>query len=74
MSEASIRAKADTLDGLKENVIVGHLIPAGTGVRKYLDYVITSKEELQQVEASKEAKTVAEKAGSASYRKARWSV
>jgi len=74
LSEASIRAKADTLDGLKENVIVGHLIPAGTGVRKYLDYVITSKEELQQVEASKEAKTVAEKAGSGSYRKARWSV
>jgi DNA-directed RNA polymerase subunit beta' len=73
LSEASIRAKADTLDGLKENVIVGHLIPAGTGVRKYLDYVITSKEELQQVEASKDAKT-AEKAGSASYRKARWTV
>ena len=67
----SIRAKADTLDGLKENVIVGHLIPAGTGVRKYLDYVITSKEELQQVEASKDAKA-AEKVGS--YRKARWSV
>jgi DNA-directed RNA polymerase subunit beta' len=71
LSEASIRAKADTLDGLKENVIVGHLIPAGTGVRKYLDYVITSKEELQQVEASKDAKA-AEKVGS--NRKARWSV
>jgi DNA-directed RNA polymerase subunit beta' len=70
-TEASIRAKADTLDGLKENVIVGHLIPAGTGVRKYLDYVITPKEELQAIEAAKTAKE-AEKVGS--YRKARWSV
>ena len=59
------------MEGLKENVIVGHLIPAGTGVRKYLDYQITSKEELQQIETSKDART-AEKA--ASYRKARWTV
>ena len=49
MSEAAIRAKADTLEGLKENVIVGHLIPAGTGVRKYQDYIVTSKEDLQQL-------------------------
>jgi hypothetical protein len=47
------------------------LIPAGTGVRKYLDYQITPKEELQQIEASREAKAT-EKAGS--YRKARWTV
>ena len=33
LSEASIRGKRDTLNGLKENVIVGHLIPAGTGQR-----------------------------------------
>ncbi len=69
LSEASIRAKVDTLDGLKENVIVGHLIPAGTGVRKYADYVVTSKEELQTLETAKESKA-ADKVGG--YRKARW--
>ena len=72
LSEASIRAKQDCLEGLKENVIVGHLIPAGTGVRKYLDYQITSKEELQQIETSKDARA-AEKSSN-SYRKARWTV
>ncbi len=35
LSEASIRGKTDILNGLKENVIVGHLIPAGTGLRRY---------------------------------------
>ena len=48
LSEASIRAKADTLEGLKENVIVGHLIPAGTGVRRYQDILVNSKEEAEQ--------------------------
>jgi DNA-directed RNA polymerase subunit beta' len=50
LSEASIRAKQDTLDGLKENVIVGHLIPAGTGVRRYLDILVTSADEVKQLE------------------------
>jgi DNA-directed RNA polymerase subunit beta' len=45
LSEASIRAKADTLDGLKENVIVGHLIPAGTGRRHYENILVNSSEE-----------------------------
>ena len=49
LSEASIRAKADTLEGLKENVIVGHLIPAGTGVRRYLDILVNSKDEMEQI-------------------------
>jgi DNA-directed RNA polymerase subunit beta' len=35
---------------LKENVIVGHLIPAGTGVRRYLDILVTSAEEVKQLE------------------------
>jgi len=48
LSEASIRAKADTLEGLKENVIVGHLIPAGTGVRRYQDILVSSKDEAEQ--------------------------
>jgi DNA-directed RNA polymerase subunit beta' len=51
LSEASIRAKVDTLDGLKENVIVGHLIPAGTGLRKYKDILVTPADELKQLEA-----------------------
>jgi DNA-directed RNA polymerase subunit beta' len=71
LSEASIRAKSDGLDGLKENVIVGHLIPAGTGVRKYQDYIITSKEELQQIETAKEQQAQQKVGG---YRKARWIV
>ncbi|RMG61467.1 MAG: DNA-directed RNA polymerase subunit beta' [Bacteroidetes bacterium] len=37
LSEAAISAKTDDLNGLKENVIVGHLIPAGTGLRRYQD-------------------------------------
>lgn len=45
LSEAAITAKTDELIGLKENVIVGHLIPAGTGQRKYRDLIVGSKEE-----------------------------
>ncbi|MFN8689353.1 MAG: hypothetical protein ACK5XL_05070, partial [Cyclobacteriaceae bacterium] len=40
LSEAAIRGKADTLAGLKENVIVGHLIPAGTGQRRFNDLIV----------------------------------
>jgi DNA-directed RNA polymerase subunit beta' len=47
LSEASIRGKRDTLNGLKENVIVGHLIPAGTGQRKYGNMVVANKEEYE---------------------------
>ncbi len=54
LSEASIRGKADTLEGLKENVIVGHLIPAGTGVRRYVDLIVGSKDELEVVTESRE--------------------
>ncbi|RZJ90929.1 MAG: hypothetical protein EOO60_08470, partial [Hymenobacter sp.] len=46
LSEAAIRGKADELLGLKENVIVGHLIPAGTGLREYQGVEVSSKEEL----------------------------
>jgi DNA-directed RNA polymerase subunit beta' len=54
LSEAAVRAKRDHLEGLKENVIVGHLIPAGTGARCYTEYVISSKEEAEQMQESKE--------------------
>ena len=55
LSEAAIRGKADFLRGLKENVIVGHLIPAGTGSRVYNDMIVGSKEEYDSLVASKEA-------------------
>lgn len=54
LSEASIRGKADRLKGLKENVIVGHLIPAGTGMRRYENMIVTSKKEYDALVASKE--------------------
>lgn len=47
LSEAAIRGKADGLNGLKENVIVGHLIPAGTGQRKFNDLLVTHKDEYE---------------------------
>jgi len=42
LSEAAIFGKSDTLEGLKENVICGHLIPAGTGQREYENILVTS--------------------------------
>ncbi|MFH6984018.1 DNA-directed RNA polymerase subunit beta' [Marinoscillum sp. 108] len=54
LSEASIRGKADYLSGLKENVIVGHLIPAGTGNRNFLNHIVTSNEDYENLVAAKE--------------------
>jgi DNA-directed RNA polymerase subunit beta' len=54
---ASIQAKSDELRGLKENVIVGHKIPAGTGLRKYDDIIVGSREEYEEIMASKETMT-----------------
>lgn len=54
LSEASIRGKADHLLGLKENVIVGHLIPAGTGMRRFHSVIVGSKEEYDALVTSKE--------------------
>ena len=45
LSVASINGKQDSLEGLKENVIVGHLIPAGTGLKQYEDLIVGSQEE-----------------------------
>jgi DNA-directed RNA polymerase subunit beta' len=53
LNEAAISAKEDHLLGLKENVIVGHLIPAGTGLRKYEKLIVGSVEEFEQLMASK---------------------
>jgi DNA-directed RNA polymerase subunit beta' len=54
---ASIQAKSDDLLGLKENVIVGHKIPAGTGLREYEDIIVGSKEEYDAVMGIKESET-----------------
>jgi len=51
LNEAAIRGKEDPLTGLKENVIVGHKIPAGTGDRKYDNVVVGSLEEYQKLKA-----------------------
>ena len=45
LSEAAIRGRVDDLEGLKENVICGHLIPAGTGQKEFQDIVVSSKED-----------------------------
>ncbi len=49
LSEAAIRGKADQLAGLKENVIVGHLIPAGTGQRRFNDLIVGSEDEYESL-------------------------
>jgi len=54
LNEAAVSAKEDLLLGLKENVIVGHLIPAGTGLRKYEKLIVSSKEEYERLLASKQ--------------------
>ena len=47
LNEAAVSGKVDGLEGLKENVIVGHKIPAGTGMREYDTIIVGSKEELE---------------------------
>jgi DNA-directed RNA polymerase subunit beta' len=54
LSEASIRGKADNLLGLKENVIVGHLIPAGTGLRAFDNLIVGDQDEMERLEEAKE--------------------
>ncbi len=54
LTMAAINAKSDSLMGLKENVIVGHLIPAGTGLREYEDLIVGSREEYEALMAAKD--------------------
>ena len=49
LNEAAINGKTDSLEGMKENVICGHLIPAGTGLREYDRLVVGSKEDIDGV-------------------------
>ena len=53
LTVAAINAKDDSLLGLKENVLVGHLIPAGTGLREYESLIVASKDEYEKLLASK---------------------
>ena len=55
LNAAAISGKRDGLEGLKENVIVGHKIPAGTGLRKFDDIIVGSNEEFEQLMAMKES-------------------
>jgi len=54
LNEAAVSGKVDFLEGLKENVIVGHRIPAGTGMRKYDTIIVGSKEELEEMTREKQ--------------------
>lgn len=49
LNEAAVAGKVDDLNGLKENVIVGHLIPAGTGLKEYQNIIVGSKKEYQEM-------------------------
>ena len=53
LNEAAIRGKVDYLEGMKENVICGHLIPAGTGLRQWQKLIVGSKEDYERMEANK---------------------
>ena len=53
LNEAAIRGKIDHLEGMKENVICGHLVPAGTGMRQWDRLIVGSKEEYERMEANK---------------------
>ena len=55
LSSAAINGKADEMLGLKENVITGHLIPAGTGLRDFESIIVGSKEEYELLQTTREA-------------------
>ncbi len=55
LNEAAINMKSDYLLGMKENVICGHLIPAGTGQREFGRIIVGSKEDYERIQANKKA-------------------
>jgi DNA-directed RNA polymerase subunit beta' len=61
LTNAAINAKSDRLLGLKENVIVGHKIPAGTGLREYEDMIVGSREEYDSLIHSRESRRIKDK-------------
>jgi DNA-directed RNA polymerase subunit beta' len=58
LNEAAVNGKIDSLEGLKENVIVGHRIPAGTGSREYENILVGSKDEYTSLLIDKEREEV----------------
>ncbi|CEN44197.1 RNA polymerase, beta prime subunit [Capnocytophaga canis] len=56
LNEAAVNGKVDFLDGLKENVIVGHRIPAGTGLKRYEKIIVGSKAEEEVVVEKKKSR------------------
>ena len=58
LNEAAIFGKEDKLEGLKENVIVGHLIPAGTGLREYQKIVVGSREDFEKMQATQSVSSI----------------
>jgi DNA-directed RNA polymerase subunit beta' len=57
LSSAAINGKTDEMLGLKENVITGHPIPAGTGLREFENMIVGSKEEYELLQTTREAMT-----------------
>ncbi len=57
LSSAAIQGKTDDMLGLKENVITGHLIPAGTGLREFENMIVGSKEEYELLQTTRQAMT-----------------
>ena len=53
LNEAAISGKVDRLEGLKENVICGHLIPAGTGQREFERLIVGTKEDFDKIATNK---------------------
>ena len=53
LNESAIRGKVDYLEGMKENVICGHLIPAGTGLREFDKIIVGSKEDYDRMQANR---------------------
>ena len=54
LNEAAIRRKVDYLQGMKENVICGHLIPAGTGQREFDKIIVGSREDMDRRQLSRQ--------------------
>ena len=55
LNEAAIQGRVDTLEGMKENVICGNLIPAGTGLREFQKIAVHNAEEYAAIQAAREA-------------------
>ena len=60
LNEAAINGKTDTLEGMKENVICGHLIPAGTGLREYDKLIVANLDEYEALQKGEDSEEVVE--------------